>query len=269
MIPRHDGFESRYRWLVTATDSEGLLAAHGFITNIHSEFRNYEAAKAYVVTDRPVYRPGQDVKFSAWVRQARYDLEDISRYAARDFMVRLTGPRGKTLFDREVTTGTYGEFHDSWALPEDARLGKYQLRVWARNFTHPIWGTKREEFQLGSLDFWVEEYKKPEYEVTVDAPTEPVVLGDAIEAAIAATTTLVARHGRKGDFQGEETKTSSQLVTTVPGTGCMARDTGGSPRTTTGTRVGKNGGALRQADPNQAPKRSCRSRPSPSAPMEK
>ena len=65
VIPRHDGFESRYRWLVTATDSEGLLAAHGFITNIHSEFRNYKTPYAYVVTDRPVYRPGQDVKFSA------------------------------------------------------------------------------------------------------------------------------------------------------------------------------------------------------------
>ena len=186
VIPRHDGFESGYTWLVTATDSEGLLAAYGFTTNNHSEFRNYYTTEAYVVTDRPVYRPGQDVKFSAWVRQARYDLEDISRYAARDFMVRLTDPRGKTIFDRKVKTGTYGEFHEDWALPEDALLGRYQLRVWAKDFTDPIWGQKRREYKLGSLDFWVEEYKKPEYEVTIEAPTEPVRLGDPIEAVIAA-----------------------------------------------------------------------------------
>src|SRR5258708_28107006 len=34
--------------------------------------------------------------------------------------------------------------------------------------------------------FGVEEYKKPEFEVTIDAPTEPVMLGEKIPARITA-----------------------------------------------------------------------------------
>jgi uncharacterized protein YfaS (alpha-2-macroglobulin family) len=38
----------------------------------------------------------------------------------------------------------------------------------------------------GGGSFRVEEYKKPEYEVTVDAPAEPVKLGEKITATIRA-----------------------------------------------------------------------------------
>ena len=38
----------------------------------------------------------------------------------------------------------------------------------------------------GGGSFRVEEYKKPEFEVTVDAPTEPVMLGEKITAKIRA-----------------------------------------------------------------------------------
>ena len=39
----------------------------------------------------------------------------------------------------------------------------------------------------GHMTFRVEEYKKPEYEVTVEGPKEPVRLGDEIEAIVKAT----------------------------------------------------------------------------------
>ena len=39
---------------------------------------------------------------------------------------------------------------------------------------------------IGGNHFRVEEYKKPEFEVTVDAPTEPVMLGEKITATIKA-----------------------------------------------------------------------------------
>jgi len=39
---------------------------------------------------------------------------------------------------------------------------------------------------MGGGSFRIEEYKKPEYEVTVDAPTKPVMLGEKITATIKA-----------------------------------------------------------------------------------
>ena len=40
--------------------------------------------------------------------------------------------------------------------------------------------------QLGNGNFRVEEYKKPEYEVTVEAPKEPIMLGEKVTAMINA-----------------------------------------------------------------------------------
>ena len=37
-----------------------------------------------------------------------------------------------------------------------------------------------------AASFRVEEYKKPEFEVTVDAPTDPVMLGDTVTATVKA-----------------------------------------------------------------------------------
>ncbi len=57
-------------------------------------------------------------------------------------------------------------------FPADAPLGVYNLILQDRVY--------------GGGSFRVEEYKKPEFEVTVDAPAEPVMLGEKIAATIKA-----------------------------------------------------------------------------------
>ena len=64
------------------------------------------------------------------------------------------------------------------ALKEDAALGVYQIVVQR--------GHENGE-HLGASTFRVEEYKKPEFEVTVEAPVEPIMLGEKIEAKVKAT----------------------------------------------------------------------------------
>jgi uncharacterized protein YfaS (alpha-2-macroglobulin family) len=46
--------------------------------------------------------------------------------------------------------------------------------------------TRSKSGDHGHATFRVEEYKKPEFEVKVEAPKEPVKLGDQIEATIQA-----------------------------------------------------------------------------------
>ena len=60
----------------------------------------------------------------------------------------------------------------SWFLPEDATLGVYSIPV--------------GQLLAAGSTFRVEEYKKPEFEVKVEAPKEPVRLGEKIEATIQA-----------------------------------------------------------------------------------
>ena len=67
-----------------------------------------------------------------------------------------------------------GEFH----LAEEPPLGLYRLRV-----RLPAGG---RVLRTQWAAFRVEEYKKPEFEVKVEAPTEPVKLGEKITARIVA-----------------------------------------------------------------------------------
>jgi len=135
--------------------------------------QEYKAAKAFAMTDRPVYRPGQEVNYKVWLRHAQYDQEDVSQFANRKVQVHLYDPKGEKILDKHFTADEFGGFEFKHLLPDAATLGSYRLQALA--------------FQLGGAgNFRVEEYKKPEFEVTIDAPTEPIMLGEEIEATINA-----------------------------------------------------------------------------------
>ena len=144
-----------YQWLTVARTDAGRLAFVGFSNVWHPGFNaEPDQAKLFVITDRPVYRPGQPVKFKCWVHQARYEGSDDSSTARHSFRVQLYNPKGEPVFEHEYQSDDYGGFDGEYTPPKDATLGTYSLQV-------P---------NLGAGSFRVEEYKKPEFEVSVDAP---------------------------------------------------------------------------------------------------
>lgn len=172
LVPDKDQFTSKYQWIITASDKSGRLAYLGFENVWHGRRydREYNQTKVFTITDRPVYRPDQPVKFKFWVRHAKYDMEDKSAFANRTFKVRIRDPRGETVFEKQYQSDEYGGLDGEYFLPKDAKLGIYSIQIAGH----------------GGGSFRVEEYKKPEFEVTVEAPEEPVMLGEKIEATIRA-----------------------------------------------------------------------------------
>jgi uncharacterized protein YfaS (alpha-2-macroglobulin family) len=166
---------STYNWLVTARTPEGRLAFLGFSGVWYTDYYDaeYNQTKTLFLTDRPVYRPGHTVKFKAWLRQAKYDQEDQSRFAGRRVTVYLRNPKNETVYSQALTADDYGGFSGQIELPQDAALGIYSL-------SHSLGTT------LGGHTFRVEEYKKPEFEVKIEAPVEPVELGEKIPVVISA-----------------------------------------------------------------------------------
>ena len=138
----------------------------------------YNATKVYTITDRPVYRPEQKVHYKFWVRHAQYDMPDTSEFADRDFTVEIHSPKGEKVFSETKKTDAYGGIEGEYAVAADAPLGVYGLRL--------VEIDSSSVSVLGGGNFRVEEYKKPEFEVTVDAPAKPVMLGDKITATIKA-----------------------------------------------------------------------------------
>ncbi len=179
----------KYTWLVIARDGKtGRFGMLGFNGVRHSDYRdaNYQASKAYVFADRPVYRPDQKVHFKAWVRAARYDMAYVSHFAGRTFRVRINGPRGQKLLDKQLKANEYGAVTSTIELDENAALGNYNIIVTEKQHVDPFTNREHHERYLGSTRFRVEEYKKPEFEVAVEAPKDPVKLGDAFEATVKA-----------------------------------------------------------------------------------
>jgi uncharacterized protein YfaS (alpha-2-macroglobulin family) len=161
-----------FQWLITATTAAGRFAHLGFtgIWAIPELPSVYNEIKTYAITDRPVYRPGSPVRFKFWDARARYDEQATSEFAGKSFTVEIRNPKGDKVFTKKFSADAFGGYDGSFDLPSDASLGVYQVYTLNR----------------GGGSFRVEEYKKPEFEVKVDAPTIPVMLGEKVSATLKA-----------------------------------------------------------------------------------
>ncbi|HWL10590.1 MAG TPA: MG2 domain-containing protein [Planctomicrobium sp.] len=134
----------------------------------------YSESKYYVITDRPVYRPDQKVQFKIWLRQVKYGEVDNQLFANKSFDVVFNDPQGNEVFKQSLQTDEYGGLQGEYTLPKQAPLGSYSVSI------------ANAPGVSGHGTFRVEEYKKPEFEVTIDSPKEPVSLGETINATIQA-----------------------------------------------------------------------------------
>lgn len=168
----------RMQWLISATTPDGRLAFLNpewmWSLGRHRPDR-LSRTTPYGVTDRPIYRPGHIVHSHVWLRDARYDLGDVSNHAGASGTLVLRNPQGDEVFSRAIALDEFGGAGAEWTIPEDAKLGRYgyQLNVGGRNY--------------GAGGFRVEEYRKPDFEVMIDKPSGPITLGDEVDVTIRAS----------------------------------------------------------------------------------
>ncbi len=173
-----DQAPSNHRWMIVATTPDGRFAYLGFTGVWYSTYydHEYNQTKTFVITDRPVYRPKHTVKFKFWVRHAKYDQSDTSDFANQRFWVQINDAKRQKVFGEWYTTDAWGGLNGEFPRDEDAALGQYRISLWRRP----------DHDRMGNSHFRVEEYKKPEFEVNIEAPTAPVMLGEKITATVTA-----------------------------------------------------------------------------------
>ncbi|MDD4537907.1 MAG: MG2 domain-containing protein [Lentisphaeria bacterium] len=166
------------QWLAEARTASGQYCCHGYS---HTSPRplskqSFVQHSVFGISDRPVYRPGHVVHYKFWAAQVHYELTGSNPLAGRSFHVELRNPRGDEVMSTELTADRFGGVDGSWTIPADAPLGQYHISI-------RIDDNRR---YYGSLSFRVEEYKKPEFEVLVELPEEPPMLGDKIAVGVRA-----------------------------------------------------------------------------------
>ncbi len=130
--------------------------------------------RAYIYTDRPIYRPGQTVHVKV---AARYDNDAVyTRIPLEwDVVVRLRDARDNLLAERTLHVNEYGTLDASFELAEGGTLGAYHIEVQIKDEVH------RQPFK-------VEEYRKPEYEVIVRPERDNLVNGKPVKVTVEART---------------------------------------------------------------------------------
>ena len=99
---------------------------------------------------------------------------------------------------------------------------------------------------IGGGNFRVEEYKKPEFEVTVEAPQEPVMLGEKITATIKAKYYFGAPVTKaKVKYKVIRSSQTERGIRPRRGIGSTGRAIGGLPTTASGIRAGAHWGCPR------------------------
>lgn len=136
-------------------------------------YENYydpdEEIFGYVYTDRPVYRPDQDVYFKGIIRandDLHYSLTDQKQVYV------VVEQWGEKIFSEYVDVNEQGSFSKFVHINEGASLGAYTISAYK--------SSSPEETAFAIVGFNLAEYKKPEFEVNAAADKTNVLAGDAV-----------------------------------------------------------------------------------------
>lgn len=129
-----------------------------------------------VFTDRPVYRPLNNVQLRVWARQrVKGEYQEAKNISSLGIAV--YNAKNEKIFDKTEQTNGAGGASFELPLKKDAALGMYRIDVIANGSWVAVAGNQ----------FRVEEYKAPELEVAVSVGDGPAKLGAKIPVKISAT----------------------------------------------------------------------------------
>lgn len=161
--------------LAKSGDKEAFCTSYSYFSN--NEAENW---RTYVVTDKPAYRPKETMHWKATMRLR--SNKDYSTPSGYPITYTIRDSRGAELKKDKCTLNSFGSCWGSVELGETLPLGEYRIE-----FRRGV-----DDRHIGSATlFRLEEYKLPEYKITVQTPEvdgkkKIFRTGDTVEATIQA-----------------------------------------------------------------------------------
>ena len=130
------------------------------------------ALTGHIHTDRPIYRPGQTMRFKATLR--RNVGEDLRRIApGSTISVTLRDARNAAVSEQSLVADDYGSVHGELRLGDEVALGAWVIEA-----------ILDDEMVRGA--FQVEEYRKPDFEVEVETAEPGYARSDSVQVTVHA-----------------------------------------------------------------------------------
>ena len=152
-----------------------------------------EALAWHVFDDRKMYRPGEEVHLKGWVRRVGYGKGgDVAAFAesARGLAFNVNDSRSNAIASGEVKVSATGAFDLAFTLPKTPNLGHANIALRLTGAWKVLAGAEYGH------SIQVEEFRRPEYEVTVTPPEGAFFFGD--HAVVNAKASYFAGGGLAG-----------------------------------------------------------------------
>ena len=144
-----------------------------------------------LVTDRGIHRPGQLVFYKGIACSVDRAARGTKPLVKRAVTITLRDANGREVAKVEHETNAFGSFHGTIPIATAALPGQWLLAAETAGFS-------------GGVGVRVEEYKRPKYQVELQAPSEAVKLGAAVAIpGKAATYTGLPVAGAKVSWRVE------------------------------------------------------------------
>ena len=107
-------------------------------------------AKAYLYTDRPAYRPGQEIAIKGIIREvADGQYANVPKAV---YKLEVIDSRGRQIVGRPVTLSDFGTFQEELTLEQAAPVGDYRIRVYQPGKSDFSGGFLVQSYQLEKID---------------------------------------------------------------------------------------------------------------------
>jgi alpha-2-macroglobulin len=142
-----------------------------------------EALRWFVFDDRKMYRPGEEVSVKGWIR--RVDLSEKGDVGAlggatRAVTYTVMDSRGNKIGEGRAEVNALGGFDTKFKLPATPNLGYARVQFTAE-------GAGVAQGSQHQHTFQVQEFRRPEFEVTAQASEGPHFVKGSAQATVAAS----------------------------------------------------------------------------------
>ncbi|PCK07455.1 MAG: hypothetical protein COA42_14240 [Alteromonadaceae bacterium] len=161
-----------FKWIVYAVDKDAVAFVNFNSYGRDDEEYDFEdlEKKFFFTTNQPVFRPGQSVKFKGVIGLVAPKLQN-RRVKGEKVALSIEDPQGNIILEKTYVLDKFGGFDDVLTLDSNAPLGEYEVII-----------DDGSNYDV----FLVEEYKKPEFSVSVNTANAIAVFGEKIKIEITA-----------------------------------------------------------------------------------
>ena len=141
--------------------------------NSHKSKPSTTREQTMLFTDRSIYRPGQTIQYKGICMSFDTATNDYHTLDKRNVTLVFSDRNGKEIELKKHRTNDYGGFNGSVTAPRDRLMGRMMLRV--------------QNGPTGSAAVTVEEYKRPKFQVELEAPEKAAKLNADVQIAGSAS----------------------------------------------------------------------------------